>query len=117
MALANVTGCFGGPDIICGPFSFEIPIPPERASDVASVTATGKPCEGRAFECLEDASAQCTDYRLVPSGELGTCTVRVEFESGADPFVATVSYTRAPEVCGGARASDGVIEVPQLPNR
>jgi hypothetical protein len=85
--------CTNGPEG-CRFLPFNIDVPTQRASDVASLTQSGPGC-GNGTPYCEDGKSPCLSFgtSIGPGSTFrGACTVTVTFKRGAPPFVATATF-------------------------
>jgi len=83
----------GGAECTCGDDGVTIDLPPDRASQVASVQLGGAACQGVVPSCNQPVMAGCEQYTFHASGA-GTCDIDVLFASGPADFHAEVSFAR-----------------------
>ena len=82
-----------------------VSIPPDRAADVQSVTASGPACAGVVATCPTAlSSGVCDRYRIAPNAT-GACYVAVVFSSGAAMFTSQSEIVEGAACCGGFVAS------------
>ena len=89
-----------------------VEVSPDRAADVAQVTATGATCVATT-RCDTPSGSTCIGF-VVAAQQPGVCHIQVTFTSGAAPITSDVEFRQSDGCCSGLYpvSGQGLIRVP-----